>query len=205
MNHGEKSGTQLVQTPAGYVAASQLIACLQMLTVDACVSPAGDLIIACHSGPPDWGTGPNGIGKLYRVRRQRDLPCPVAVWAESPQEIRITFDRELDPLSARGLREGIRVQYGEHVRAGDRFENMRPPYAVVNAQLMRPRFELPVTGASLTADLRTLIIQTAPMTGAVHYAVTFPWLAERHNSDDADFDAAMRPGIRSLRSMWTSV
>ena len=68
---GESRGklwrTQLVKSSAGYVASTQLLACLQMLTVDACVAPDGDLVVACHSGPPDWGTGPTGIGKLFRV------------------------------------------------------------------------------------------------------------------------------------------
>ena len=88
---GESRGkiwrTKLVKTDAGYIAASQLIAGLQMLTVDACVAPDGDLVVACHSGPPDWGTGPAGIGKLFRIRMSdaevpRDLP---AVRGVSPE------------------------------------------------------------------------------------------------------------------------
>ena len=47
---GESRGklwrTKLIKTDSGYVAASQLLACLQMLTVDACVAPDGDLIVA---------------------------------------------------------------------------------------------------------------------------------------------------------------
>ncbi len=76
---GESRGkiwrTQLVPSAHGYVAATQLIACLQMLTVDACVAPNGDLVVACHSGPPDWGTGPTGIGKLFRVRMTDSQVC----------------------------------------------------------------------------------------------------------------------------------
>ncbi|MFN9038348.1 MAG: heme-binding protein, partial [Planctomyces sp.] len=45
---GESRGkiwrTQLVPTEDGYVAATTLIACLQLLTVDVCVSPQGDLV-----------------------------------------------------------------------------------------------------------------------------------------------------------------
>lgn len=176
---GESRGkiwrTTLVNSPAGYVAATQLIACLQLLTVDACVAPNGDLVVACHSGPPDWGTGPTGIGKLYRIRMSEpEAPRPVVTWAEGKQEIRIAFDRPLDATRLGQLAERIRVEYGEHVRAADRFENLMPPYAVVQAQRTKPRFELPVTGATVTNDLRTLIIHTAPMTENVHYAVTLP-------------------------------
>src|SRR5205085_6337459 len=55
---GESRGklwrTKLVRTEAGYVAQNYLFAALNMLTIDNCVSPAGDLVVACHSGPPDW-------------------------------------------------------------------------------------------------------------------------------------------------------
>ncbi|MCA9034348.1 MAG: ThuA domain-containing protein [Planctomycetaceae bacterium] len=176
---GESRGkiwrTQTVRTPVGYVADSQLIACLQMLTVDACVSPDGSLVIACHSGPPDWGTGPTGTGKLFRVRQVRKkAPRPVRTWAAGLQEIRIAFDHPIAPSSLRGALDQIVVQYGEHVRAGDRFETLVPPYAVVRAQQLKPRFELPVAGVTLTADLKTVILHTSPMNSDVHYSVTLP-------------------------------
>ena len=57
---GESRGkiwrTKLVKTAAGYVAKTDLIACLSMLTIDAVPTPQGDLLVACHSGKPDWGT-----------------------------------------------------------------------------------------------------------------------------------------------------
>ncbi|MCA9055026.1 MAG: c-type cytochrome, partial [Planctomycetaceae bacterium] len=176
---GESRGkiwrTKLVKSRVGYVAESQLIACLQMLTVDACVSPRGDLVAACHSGPPDWGTGPTGTGKLFRIRMTRpEVPRPVAVWAESSQEVRITFDRSLDPVALRDLAGRMRIEYGRYVRAGDRFENLAPPYAVVQRQSLEPRFELPVVGASIMSDLRTVVINTAPMRADVRYAVILP-------------------------------
>ncbi len=176
---GESRGklwrTKLSKTETGYVATSQLFACLQMLTVDCCVAPNGDLVVACHSGPPDWGTGPTGIGKLFHIRMdQAEMARPVAAWSEGPQEIRIAFDRPVDPTMLRQLRDSVKVQYGEHIRAGDRFENMVPPYAVVQAQLMQPRHDLAVSSAGLTNDLRTLVINTAPMSSNVHYAVTVP-------------------------------
>ncbi len=82
---GESRGkiwrTKLSKAPAGYVASSQLIACLQMLTIDACRTPQGDMVIACHSGPPDWGTGPTGIGKLFKVRyAHKEDALPILAW-----------------------------------------------------------------------------------------------------------------------------
>lgn len=40
-----------------YVARNQILATLGMLTVDMCVSPDGHLVVPCHSGKPDWGSG----------------------------------------------------------------------------------------------------------------------------------------------------
>lgn len=174
---GESRGkiwrTTLVKAESGYVATSQLIAALQLLTVDACVAPNGDLVVACHTGPPDWGTGPTGIGKLYRIEmNQPDVARPATIWAASPQEIRIGFDKALDPDVVRQMREGLKIEFGSYVRAGDRFENLVPPYAVVKKQLATPRYSLAHSGLTVTNDLRTVIIHTEPMKANVHYAVT---------------------------------
>lgn len=193
-SRGKLWSTKLVKTPAGYVAQSQLFACLQMLTVDACVAPNGDLVVACHSGPPDWGTGPTGSGKLFRIKMtEAQIARPVATWAEGPQEIRIAFDHPLDATQLRQLTERIRIEYGEYVRAADRFENLMPPYAVVKAQLTKPRFALSVTGTAVTSDLRTLIINTASMKANLHYAVTVPM------PDDVDVDFA----LCGVEARWT--
>lgn len=197
---GESRGkiwrTSLVRTESGYVAASQLIACLQLLTVDVCVAPNGDLIVACHTGPPDWGTGPTGIGKMFRISMSNPkAPRPVMTWAEGPQEIRVAFDRPLDATQLGQLAERIRIEYGEHVRAGDRFENLMPPYAVVKAQLVRPRFELAVSGATVTSDLRTLILQTAPIKLNHHYAVTLPTTGSPERTGSASDPLVQHPQI----------
>ena len=177
---GESRGklwrTTLVKTPAGYVAASQLLACLQMLTVDACVAPNGDLVVACHSGPPDWGTGPAGIGKLFRISvTHLEAPRPVAAWAETPREIRIAFDRPLDPAALSGLLERTTIDRGPHVRAGDRFETLEPPYAVVQAQKLLPRHRQRIASAALTADRRTVVLGTAPIPNRTHLAISLPY------------------------------
>lgn len=51
---------QLMKTASGYVSAVQTLARISMLTMDVAISPRGELYICCHSGPPDWGTGPQG-------------------------------------------------------------------------------------------------------------------------------------------------
>ncbi|MDG2220458.1 MAG: ThuA domain-containing protein [Rubripirellula sp.] len=176
---GESRGkiwrTQLLKTEAGYVASNQLIACLQMLTIDACVAPNGDLVVACHSGPPDWGTGPTGIGKLYRIRMSEPTTArPRNIWANSSQEIQIAFDSPLDPTMLQGVTDRIVIQHGEFVRAGDAFENLVPPYSVVQRQLATPRKSLAVRGVALSADRRSLLLQTDPMRTTSHYSITIP-------------------------------
>ena len=68
---GESRGkiwrVRLVKTPHGYVGKESLIACLNMLTTDVAISPRGELYVCCHSGPPDWGTGPKGEGRIFKI------------------------------------------------------------------------------------------------------------------------------------------
>lgn len=177
---GESRGklwrTQLAKTEAGYVATTQLLACLQMLTIDACVAPNGDLVVACHSGPPDWGTGPTGKGKLFRIRMSDpDIARPLQAWANSPREIQIAFDRPLDAAMLQNVADQIVIQYGPFVRAGDQFETLVPPYAVVQRQLATPRRNLAVRGMALSADRRNVLLQTDPMLANSHYAVSIPY------------------------------
>lgn len=172
-SRGKLYRTQLVKTATGYVAQNHMIACLDQLTVDACVSPAGSLVVATHSGGPDWGSGPLGRGKLYQIRQvDRQQPQPVAIWPASPREVRIAFDRPLTPEQARALTENRRLVQGDPVRAGDRFEVLRPGYAVVQSQLLAPRRELAIHGVQLTADRRTLLLATAPHSHTLHQTLT---------------------------------
>jgi putative heme-binding domain-containing protein len=209
---GESRGklwrTRLIRTPAGYVASTQLFASLQMLTVDACVSPDGSLIVACHSGPPDWGTGPAGIGKLFRIETVRQpIARPVAAWADGPREIRVAFDHPVDPQTFRNAADLVRVEYGRHVRAADRFENLVPPYAVVRAQSVVPRYNLAVHGVSLTSDMRTVILNTDVLPADVCFAVTLPSPKPNAVPDDAipqrsEIDVDL--DLTGVRATWTS-
>ena len=174
-SRGKLYRTQLVKTPAGYVARNHVLACLNMLLVDACVTPDGGLVVACHSGKPDWGTGPTGKGKLYQISTaDRGHPQPVAVWPAGPREVRVAFDRPVDPAQFAGVVAKTALVAGRYVRAGDRFESLRPGYKVVQTQLAVPRYAVRVPSAQLSPDRRTLILATGPQAGAVHYALTLP-------------------------------
>ena len=62
------------------------------------VAPDGSLRVACHSGGPDWGSGPTGQGKLYRIKYSDPAhPQPAVIWANGPREVRVEFDRPVDP------------------------------------------------------------------------------------------------------------
>ena len=174
-SRGKLYRTKLIKTDAGYVAKNQLVASLNKLAADACVSPQGDLVVATHSGQPDWGSGPTGRGKLYRIRyADTNAPQPVLVWAASPSETRIAFDRPLQAAALRDLARHVIVEGGKFVEAGDRFEALRPGYQVVRDQQNAVRHELPVLSANVSGDRRTLIITTAPRAAVLNYAVTLP-------------------------------
>ncbi len=97
-SRGKLYRTKLIKTATGYVAQNQHIGAMQMLPADACVSPAGTLVVAAHSGGPDWGSGPSGRGKLFQVRYAgRDMPQPVQIWPQTEREVWIAFDREISP------------------------------------------------------------------------------------------------------------
>jgi putative heme-binding domain-containing protein len=176
---GESRGkiwrTKLAKTPLGYVAQNHLIACLNLLTVDACVSPQGNLVVACHTGPPDWGTGPAGEGRIFRVRYSgQSLPQPVTAWASGPDEFRIAFDRPLEPKDWATAQKEVKVEAGEFVSAGDRFETVRPGYQVVRDQMASPRRWVDILGLTLSEDRRTMGLRVARQSEPVSYAISLP-------------------------------
>jgi putative heme-binding domain-containing protein len=176
---GESRGkiwrTKLIKTAAGYVARTDLIACLSMLTVDAVPTPQGDLLVACHSGKPDWGTGPQGKGKLFKISySDPSAPQPVIAYAVNSGQTRVIFDRPLDASFASKLAGHIRLSMGKYVAAGDEFESFSPGYQAVKNQRTMPRFELAVTSATVQPDHRSVVLQTAIRTDALNYAITLP-------------------------------
>lgn len=178
---GESRGklwrTQLVKTDPGYVAQSQLLACLQMLTIDVCPTPDGAIVVACHSGPPDWGTGPAGIGALFKIvpaKTETAIPRPVLAWFSSPGEIAIAFDAPLNTDQVKSWLGEIDIYAGQNVRAGDRYENLSPPYAVVKAQSMTPRRRIALLSIGMSPDHRTLNLRIPAQRQDEHYAVRLP-------------------------------
>jgi putative heme-binding domain-containing protein len=174
---GESRGklwrTKLVKTPSGYVGQTELVACLRMLTLDAIPTPSGDLLVTCHSGEPDWGTGPEGKGKLFRISyTEPAAPQPVFAYAASPTEFRVVFDRPLDPLEFTHLTGGAAIEMGKYVVAGNRFETFRPGYPAVQRQMAVPRYKLPVLSAGISDDGRAVALRTTPSTDAVNYGIT---------------------------------
>jgi hypothetical protein len=174
-SRGKLYRTRLVRSAARYVARTQLLACLAMLTIDCCVAPDGSLVVACHSGGPDWGSGPTGKGKLFKITfSDPGNPQPVFAWPAGPREVRVEFDRPVDPRLLRDALRQTRLTAGRYVRAGDRFESFWPGYAVVQVQKASPRLDVPVRSAQLTADRRTLVLATDAHPAAVHNALTLP-------------------------------
>jgi putative heme-binding domain-containing protein len=235
---GESRGkiwrVRLVKTPHGYVGKSYTIARLDLLTLDLAISPKGDLYVCCHSGPPDWGTGPQGEGKIFKISyTDPKAPQPVAVWPASPTEVRIAFDRPLNPsvtnafnvaqaASLPGAEAGATnrsdqqpasragwqpalptIEFGEYVSAGDRFEVLKPPYAVVEQQDATPRGQLAIHEYRLEDEGHTLVLTTDPHPLEVSYALTIPGVSgvstvPSTGSVDLDY------GFTGVSATWSS-
>lgn len=198
-SRGKLWRTTLARARDGYVARTNLLACLNMLTVDACISPNGGLVVACHSGAPDWGSGPTGKGKLFKITyTDPKYPQPVVVWPTGSREVRVEFDRAVPPELLHDVLTRATLTGGRYVRAGDRFESLWPGYAAVQAQKLSPRFDVPLRSAQLTADGRTLVLATDPISRSVHYALMLPKVNSKsvsksgevpqHPAIDLDFD-----------------
>ena len=196
-SRGKLYRTKLVKTATGYVADNQLIGAVAMLPADACVSPSGDLLIAAHSGGPDWGSGPGGKGSLFKVSAEkRPTPRPVTAWAQTPRELRVAFDQPIDANLLRGVAERSTIEYGPFVAAGDRFEHMRPGYAVVAGQQRSGRYDLKIHSLKLSADRRTLILATAPHGPAAQYALMLPGLGRPDKPAEGEIAQAPQTDIQ---------
>ncbi|TMQ01040.1 MAG: c-type cytochrome, partial [Verrucomicrobia bacterium] len=175
---GESRGkiwrVRLVKTPHGYVGKAFLIARLGMLTLDLAISPKGDLYVCCHSGLPDWGTGPKGEGRIFKISyTDSKAPQPVVAWAANPTETRVAFDRQLDPSVTNAVLQQ-QIEFGEFVRGADRYEVLKPPYQVVKQQEATPRGRLEIVAARLDDGEKTLVLTTEPHPQTATYALTVP-------------------------------
>ena len=192
--------TKLVKTAAGYVAQNNLIACLSFLTIDAVPTPEGDLLVACHTGQPDWGTGPQGKGKLFKISYTgKSAPQPVLAYPFCETDRRIVFDRRLDANRDSQVTNECKVIVGRYVTAGERFESFRPGYQVVKHQRTMPRYELPVEEAYIRADRRSFLVRTPGSTEAVNCALTIPGAAV---GSDGEID--MLTDVTGVGAVWYS-
>ncbi len=172
---GESRGkiwrVRLVKTSHGYIGKEFLIARLSMLTMDLAISPQGALYVCCHSGQPDWGTGPKGEGKIFKITyTDPKAPQPVMAWAIGPMETQVAFDKAVDPSVTNGM-VGRTIEFGEFIRAADRLETLKPPYKVVKQQEATPQGKLKIVAAKLL-DKQTLSLTTDPHPQATSYALT---------------------------------
>ncbi len=182
---GESRGklwrTKLAKTAAGYVARTDLVMSLGLLAVDCAISPTGDLVICCHTGAPDWGNGPTGRGRIFKISyTDPAAPQPVLTWPASETETVIAFDRPVAAAAWSDAAARTAIDSGRYVAAADRLETMRPGYAVVKAQQREPRGAVAVQSAALAPDRRSVVIRTAPRVSAVNYAVA---VADRLDTD----------------------
>jgi len=163
---------RLIKTPHGYVGRPTPLVISSMLLADVAISPRGELYLACHSGAPDWGTGPQGEGRLFRLRYvDNTAPQPVLAYPASPLELKVAFDRPIDP-SIVETTKGNRIEYGENVRAADRLEVLKPPYAAVEKQSQAHRGSLRIASAALSSDGDTLTLISDPHSVRGSYALT---------------------------------
>jgi putative heme-binding domain-containing protein len=143
-----------------------------LLAVDCAISPKGELVVCCHTGRPDWGNGPKGEGRLFKISFSKgDAPIPVLSWAASETETVVALDHALDAAEWGGMTPNVKITSGKYVAAADRLETMRPGYAVVQMQQRQDRPQIAVHDVRLAADRRSIVIQTAPRVSAVNYAV----------------------------------
>ena len=175
---GESRGkiwrVRLVKTPHGYVGKEFLIARLSMLTLDLAISPGGDLYVCCHSGLPDWGTGPQGEGKIFRISyKGKGLPLPTAIWPRDETNVVVSFYGQLGHLGYLKP-DALKIDYGEFVTPAEQFEVLKPPYEVVKRQSAAPRSELRVN--QVEASEFQLIAATEPHPVSAGYALTLPEL-----------------------------
>lgn len=168
---GESRGklwrTKLAKTAAGYVARTELFARIGLMAVDCAISPQGDLVVCCHTGAPDWGNGPKGEGRIFKISyTDKVAPQPVLAWAQSETETVVAFDHPLDAAPP------ATIETGHYVSAADRLETIRPPYAVVKMQLRQTHTTVAVKSTRLSEDKRNVIIETTSRADAVNYALT---------------------------------
>lgn len=187
----------------GFLARGQTVGTLAMMPIDAAVSPRGDLVVACHSGDPDWGSGPAGRGRLFQIRyADPTLPQPRFAFVPSPGELRIVFDRPVPVELLKETRPGSRIVFGRSVSNGDAYEQFRPGYAVVALQETDSRHPLAIHGLQLSPDGQTLILATDPHHAAVPHALALAVGAAGHDRPATDRSIDFAYDLHGIVAEW---
>lgn len=177
---GESRGklwrTSLFKTSAGYVAVNKLFGSVPLLVVDCAISPAGELVVCCHTGKPDWGNGPQGEGRIFKIRyNPKSLDAqPIAAFPISPTQSMIVFDRPLNAQQWKSRARHVTIEAGHYVAAADRFETMRPGYAIVQLQQKQRRSTLPVSDLQFDTSKTAMILTMPTRTESYNYAIALP-------------------------------
>jgi putative heme-binding domain-containing protein len=180
-SRGKLWRVRLVKTEHGYVGKEFLIARFPMLTTDVTISPQGDLYVSCHSGLPDWGTGPNGEGKIFRIRyTDREAPQPVLAWSSAKDQVSVAFDR---PLPDALTNATVAIEAGANVSPADKLEVLKPPYRAVMELEAQPRRQLTTGGVRMGDDPSVLVFAVESLNQPAPHALTIglpPELARRY-------------------------
>ncbi len=161
-SRGKLFRTKLVKTTAGYVARTQVVACLDALPIDVALAPDGSLAMACHSGRPDWGSGPRGQGRLFTLTyADHGSPQVVAIGMIAPGETEISFDRPFTAERWAALAATFSLSANRYAAEGDDCEAFRPGYRAVDVQQQEVRWRVPIAAATLSADGRSARLKTA--------------------------------------------
>lgn len=163
----------LAKSRAGYVGKQIQFAAFESLPTDVAISPTGELLVTCHGGRPDWGSGPGATGHLYKITFDTTSPQPVAAWSASPLEIKVAFDR---PINPKQLQTPV-IEVGEFVWEGDGHEWIFPGYDVVKQEKASTRLPLTVHETRVSADGRTVTITTSGQPWRARYGITLPGVA----------------------------
>ncbi|HRE81177.1 MAG TPA: c-type cytochrome [Opitutaceae bacterium] len=195
-SRGKLYRTKLVKTENGYVAQTQLFAAIQGLPVDCTLSPQGELLVAIHTGPPDWGTGPQGIGRIFKLRYiGGSAPLPLFTHAAAPGVAEIVFDGPLPASYENNLKDQINARVGRFVDASNLYERNPPPYAIVKAQRTEKTTHPEVQAVTLSPDRRTLRIQTGAGPEALVQGLSLPEIPSSHPSASGAHVIVQSPGV----------
>jgi putative heme-binding domain-containing protein len=108
----------------------------------------------------------------------------------------------------KNLAQRTELTQGKYVSAGDRFELLHPGYGAVIAQFSEPRYDLKVESTALSADRRTLFLNTKPHTTGVNYSISMAgW--SRPSKPEADAtrqlpDMELVTDLGGIQAHWTS-